>query len=143
MPRTSGRSCGWLPVVWSSAMRRGKTTQRERTKTTECKKPKEQLRAYSEQAACKGKGRGLRPPALAAFTGAAKGGQLEANVGRPGARVRSIWSRIASWPRFTTLLCAVSSSSSAWPGPSDGRLRGSEPGEASKGRGHITGGGHS
>ena len=29
------------------------------------------------------------------------------------------------------------------PGPSDGRLRGSEPGGASKGRGHITGGGHS
>ena len=81
---------GGTLVVWSSAMRRGKTTQRERTKTTECKKPKEQLRAYSEQAACKGKGRGLRPPGLAAFTGAARGGQLEANVGRPGARVRSI-----------------------------------------------------
>ena len=35
----------------------------------EYKKPKEQLRAYSEQAASKGKGHALGPPGLAAFTG--------------------------------------------------------------------------
>ena len=35
----------------------------------EYKKPKEQLRAYSELAATKGKGHGLGPPGLAAFTG--------------------------------------------------------------------------
>ena len=35
----------------------------------ECKKPKEQLRAYSEQAASKGKGHGIGPPGFAAFTG--------------------------------------------------------------------------
>ena len=35
----------------------------------ECKKPKEQLRAYSELAATKGKGHGLGPPGVAAFTG--------------------------------------------------------------------------
>ena len=35
----------------------------------EYKKPKEQLRAYSERAATKGKGHGLGPPGMAAFTG--------------------------------------------------------------------------
>ena len=35
----------------------------------EYKKPKEQLRAYSELAATKGKGHGLGPPGIAAFTG--------------------------------------------------------------------------
>ena len=35
----------------------------------EYKKPKEQLRAYSELAATKGKGHGLGPPGTAAFTG--------------------------------------------------------------------------
>ena len=33
------------------------------------KKAKEQMRAYSEQAAAKGKGHGLGPPGIAAFTG--------------------------------------------------------------------------
>ena len=35
----------------------------------EDKKPKEQLRAYSELAATKGKRHGLGPPGIAAFTG--------------------------------------------------------------------------
>ena len=35
----------------------------------EYKKTMEQLRAYSEQAASKGKGHGLGPPGIAAFTG--------------------------------------------------------------------------
>ena len=35
----------------------------------EYKRPKEQLRAYSEQATAKGKGHGPGPPGIAAFTG--------------------------------------------------------------------------
>ena len=66
----------------------------------EYKKPKEQLRAYSDLAATKGKGHGLGPPGIAAFTGllqalsergstvgAAKrggSGKPQANVGRHG-----------------------------------------------------------
>ena len=37
--------------------------------STEYKKPKEQLPAYSEQAASKGKGHGLGPPGIAALMG--------------------------------------------------------------------------
>ena len=36
---------------------------------TEYKRPKEQLRAYSDQATAKGNGHGLGPPGVAAFTG--------------------------------------------------------------------------
>ena len=63
----------------------------------EYKKPKEQLRAYSELAATKGKGHGLGPSGIAAFTcllqalrqhsGSGKrggSGKLKANVGRHG-----------------------------------------------------------
>ena len=65
----------------------------------EYKKPKEQLRAYSELAATKGKGHGLGPPGIAAFTGLLQAlserqhsgsgkrgwsGKPQANVGRHG-----------------------------------------------------------
>ena len=97
----------------------------------ECKRPKEQLRAYSEQATSKGKGHGLGPPGIAALTGLLQAlSQREAaqweRPTRQGwqtstkretiwiRRRHSIWYLIASWPKFTTLLCAVSSSSSAW-----------------------------
>ena len=67
----------------------------------EYKKPKEKLRAYSELAATKGKGHGLGPPGIAAFTGLLQAlserqhsgsgqrgwsGKPQANVGRHGTR---------------------------------------------------------
>ena len=98
----------------------------------EYKRPKEQLRAYSEQATAKGKGRGLGPPGVAAFTallqalserGSAVGASNAASVASfkqkrddlEPERTFDLVPPTASWPKFTTLLCAaVSSSSSAW-----------------------------
>ena len=97
----------------------------------EYKRPKEQLRAHSEQATSKGKGHGLGPSRIAAFTGllqalskreaarwerpTRQGWQNSSKYGTIwNGRGHSTWYTTASWPKFTTLLCAVSSSSSAW-----------------------------
>ena len=81
---------------------------------------KEQLRPYSELAATKGKGHGLGPPGIAAFTGSYKHCRREAaQCERPtrqewqtSSKYGTIWSRrglsiwylIASWPKCTTQL---------------------------------------
>ena len=86
----------------------------------EYKKPKEQLRAYSELAATKGKGHSLGPPGIAAFTGllqalsergstvgAANAGEWQTSSKRGttwNRREHSIWYLIASWPKCTTQL---------------------------------------
>ena len=86
----------------------------------EYKKPKEQLRAYSELAATKGKGHGLGPPGIAAFTGLLQAlSERGSTVGAANAagvanlkqtwddlerRGLSIWYLIASWPKCTTQL---------------------------------------
>ena len=85
----------------------------------EYKKPKEQLRAFSELAATKGKGHGLGPPGIAAFTGLLQLSERGSTVGAANAgewqtsskrgttwnrREHSIWYLIASWPKCTTQL---------------------------------------
>ena len=90
----------------------------------EYKKPKEQLRAYSELAATKGKGHGLGPTGLlqALSGGAAQWERPMQLVWQSSSKRGTIWNRrghsvwylIASWPKCTTQLCAVSNSSSAW-----------------------------
>ena len=75
---------------------------------SEYKKLKEQLRAYSELAATKGKGHGLGPPGIAALTGLLQAlserGSTVGAANAAGVRVHSIWYSIASWPKCTTQL---------------------------------------
>ena len=87
----------------------------------EYKKPKEQLRACSELAATKGKGHGLGPPGIAAFTGllqalSERGSTVVAANAAGVANLKqtrgtiwnrrglSIWYLNASWPKCTTKL---------------------------------------
>ena len=86
----------------------------------EYKKSKEQLRACSELAATKGKGHGLGPPGIEAFTGLLQAlSDRGSTVERPtrmewqtsskrgtiwNRRGLSIWYLIASWPKCTTQL---------------------------------------
>ena len=77
----------------------------------EYKKTNEQLRAYSELAATKGKGHGLGPPGTAAFTGLLQAlSERGSTVGAANAAgvanltptwEHSIWYLIASWPKCT------------------------------------------
>ena len=73
----------------------------------EFKKTKEQLRAYSELAATKGKGHGLGPPGIAAFRCLLQPlSERASTVGAANAagvaNLKQTW--VASWPKCTTQL---------------------------------------